>query len=208
MARPRIVEDHIPYGLERKRQMARYSRRHYGARRWRLRHPRAIVLHFTGGSRYSSAWNHFASNAPARGELPGVCAHYMITKTGRINEVVSPRIRCRHAIGLNHLSIGIEMVQETGRGSHWACRQILERRRQIRAALRLTRYLKRRFGIRTRHIIGHAMVNNSPFFKDRQGWRNDHVDWRWRDVRTFRRRLRRMLSRHPSGTMRGPSWTL
>ncbi len=194
-ARPRIVEDHIPYGLERKRQMARYSRRHYGARRWRLRHPRAIVLHFTGGSRYSSAWNHFASNAPARGELPGVCAHYMITKTGRINEVVAPRIRCRHAIGLNHRAIGIEMVQETGRGSHWASRQILRRRKQVRAALRLVAWLRSRHSIKMRHVIGHAMANNSPFFKDLQGWRNDHTDWPWREVKIFRRRLARFENR-------------
>jgi N-acetylmuramoyl-L-alanine amidase-like protein len=187
--RPKIVENHIPFGHKRKRQMARYSRRHYGRARWRLRSPQVIVLHFTAGSRYSSAWNHFASNAPARGELPGVCAHFLIGKRGKTGELVPTTIRCRHAIGLNHKSVGVEMVQETGSGSHWAAQQILHRRRQIRAALRLVGYLKKRFDIRMRNIIGHAMANSSPYFKDLQGWKNDHTDWLKRDVLRFRRRL-------------------
>jgi N-acetyl-anhydromuramyl-L-alanine amidase AmpD len=137
----------------------------------------------------------FASNAPSLGELPGVCSHFVIDKRGRIHRVVRPRIRCRHTIGLNHRSIGIEMVQEAGRGSHWADRQILRRDRQINAALRLVGWLKQRFGIKMRDIIGHAMANDSPYFKDLEGWRNDHTDWLRSDTKKFRHRLRRMLHR-------------
>jgi hypothetical protein len=36
------------------------------------------------------------------------------------------------------------------------------------------------------------MVNDSPYFKDLEGWRNDHTDWLWRDVKEFRRRLRKI----------------
>ena len=88
-----------------------------------------------------------------------------------------------------------EMVQETGSGSHWADRQILRRDRQINAALHLAGWLKQRFGIRMRDITGHAMANDSPYFKDLQGWRNDHTDWLRRDVRAFRHRLQRLLRR-------------
>lgn len=190
--RPKIAKHPIPYGKKRKRQMARYSRRHYGRARWRLTNPRVIVLHFTAGDSYTSAWNHFASNASNRGELPGVCAQYMIKKGGAIKQLVPPGIRCRHAIGLNHRALGIEMVQEAGRGSHWADRQILRRKPQIRSALKLVRYLRQRFDIRMRDVIGHAMVNDSRYFKDLEGWHSDHTDWLWRDVKVFRRRLRRM----------------
>jgi N-acetyl-anhydromuramyl-L-alanine amidase AmpD len=189
-SRPPIAEDHISYGGERRAQMAAYSRRHYGEEKWRLRDPDAIVLHFTGGPSYSSAWNTFESNAPNLGESPGVCAHYVIKQSGTIAEVVPPRIRCRHTIGLNHRSIGIEMVQETGSGAAWADAQILDRRRQVGAALRLVRWLQERYGIATGDVIGHSMANDSPYFKDLQGWRNDHSDWLERDVREFRRRLR------------------
>jgi hypothetical protein len=189
---PRIKRDPIPYPKARKRQMARYSKRHYGKRAWRLIDPPVLVLHLTAGESYRSAWNHFASNAPNRGELPGVCAHFIIGKRGNIYRLVRLGIRCRHAIGLNHRSIGIEMVQEIGSGSHWAATQVLRRRPQIRAALGLTRYLRERFGIRMRNLIGHAMANDSPYFKDLEGWRNDHTDWLARDVRKFRKRLRRL----------------
>ena len=190
-SRPPIDADRIDYGDGRRDQMAAYSRRHYGERKWRLRDPDAIVLHFTGSDSYASAWNTFQSNAPNRGELPGVCTHYVVKKNGTIAELVRPRIRCRHTIGLNHRSIGIEMVQEAGRGSHWADRQILQRRPQIRAALRLVRWLAAKHSIAYRDVIGHAMANDSRYFKDLQGWRNDHTDWLARDVREFRKRLRR-----------------
>jgi hypothetical protein len=39
------------------------------------------------------------------------------------------------------------------------------------------------------------MANDSPYFKDLEGWRNDHTDWRRQDVLEFRHRLRRLLGR-------------
>jgi N-acetyl-anhydromuramyl-L-alanine amidase AmpD len=190
-AKPEIRADHISYGGERKRQMARYSKRHYGEREWRLADPKAIVLHFTASDSYSSVWNTFDSNAPSLGEPPGVCAHYVIEQNGTIDELVPPRIRCRHTIGLNHVSIGIEMVQAAGPGSHWADQQILDRRPQIRAALRLVRWLQTRYDIPTNEVIGHSMANDDRYFEDLQGWVNDHTDWLKRDVKEFRQRLRR-----------------
>ena len=188
--KPPLEADPISYGAERKRQMAGYSERHYGSREWRLHDPDVIVLHFTASDSYASAWSTFDSNAPNLGEAPGVCAHYVVKQSGGIAELVPPSIRCRHTIGLNHRSIGIEMVQETGRGAHWADQQILQRRPQIRAAVRLVRWLQDRHGIATRDVIGHSMANDHRGFKDLQGWRNDHSDWLARDVREFRERLR------------------
>ena len=193
LRRPGIDHDPIPYGHQRKHEMAAYSKRHYGKRRWRLLNPRLIVLHFTAGPTYRSAWQTFASDAPNMGERPGVCSHFVVAKNGRIHRLVRPGIRCRHTIGLNHRAIGVEMVQEGGRSSHWADRQILHRNRQIHAALHLVGWLKQRFGIRMRDVIGHAMANHSPYFKDLEGWRNDHTDWLRRDVLDFRHRLRRLL---------------
>jgi hypothetical protein len=191
-SRPRINDDLIPFGHQRKRETALYSRRHYGARRWRLIHRRVIVLHFTGGNSYSSAWNTFAANAPNLGELPGVCAHFIVGRGGTIYKLVPVSIRCRHTIGLNYTAIGVEMVQPTGAGSHWADQQILHRPRQIGAALHLVKWLKKRFHIKRHNVIGHAMANASRFFKDHEGWRNTHTDWLRRDVKIFRHRLTRV----------------
>jgi N-acetyl-anhydromuramyl-L-alanine amidase AmpD len=190
-AKPSIDEDPISYGGHRKAQMAAYSRRHYGEREWRLVDPKVIVLHFAATDSYEAVWNTFESNAPSLGESPGVCAHYVVEKDGTIHELVPPRIRCRHTIGLNHLSLGIEMVQETGQGSHWADQQILNRRPQIRAVVRLVRWLQSRYEVPTKEVIGHAMANDDPYFKDLEGWTNDHTDWLKRDVKEFRKLLRR-----------------
>ncbi len=188
-AKPSITKDPISFGDKRKRQMARYSKRHYGKREWRLDDPRVIVLHYTASDSYSSVWNTFNANTPSLGESPGTCAHYVVEQDGTIDELVPPRIRCRHTIGLNHRSVGIEMVQAAGPGSHWADQQILNRRKQIRAALRLVRWLQDRYEIPTNEVIGHSMANNDRYFKDLQGWVNDHTDWLKRDVKEFRRRL-------------------
>jgi hypothetical protein len=171
IARPPIVRDYIPYGRVRRGQMAAYSQRHYGKRTWRLQ-PRVIVLHYTN-----------------LGELPGVAAHFVIGKRGTIYQLVPLYVRVRHAIGLNHRALAIEFVQEGGSGPGWADAQILARKPQMRAALRLVRYLQVRFAIKTRNVIGHAMANDSPYFRDLRGWRNDHTDWLAADVRRFRARL-------------------
>ena len=187
--KPPIHADHISYGHKRERQMAGYSKRHYGKREAKLRHPKVIVLHFTASDSYDAVWSTFDSNAANLGELPGVCSHYVIEQNGTIDELVPPRLRCRHTIGLNHVALGIEMVQATGRGAHWADQQILDRKRQVRSALRLVRWLQGRYSIPKGEVIGHAMANDDPHFKDLEGWRNDHTDWIKRDVREFRKRL-------------------
>lgn len=193
--RPKVRFDPIPYKSKRKRQMAKYSKRHYGKREWRLENARAIVLHYTAGSSYSSAWNTFAANTPSLGESPGVCAQYVVDKDGTIYQLTRNYVRCRHTIGLNHLSFGIEMVQEpvSGGSPEGA---ILHRKRQIRSATRLVAWLRQRYDIKVRNVIGHAMANRSPLFKDRSGWRNDHSDWGKKHTRKFRKRVARVIRDH------------
>jgi hypothetical protein len=186
---PPIVRDPIPFGRARRAEMARYSLRHYGERTYRLSDHKVIVLHFTAGSTYRSAYWTFYADTPNKGELPGVSAHFVIDKDGTIYRLVPLYIRARHCIGLNHVSIGVEFVQETGVGARWADQRILHRTRQVRAGLRLVRYLMERYGISKRDVIGHAMANDSPNFLDLCGWRNTHTDWQAPDVREFRARL-------------------
>ncbi len=181
--------DHIPYGPERLAAMAAYSLRHYGESTWRLT-PRAIVLHYTCGPSFASAWYTFARNRPHNGELPGVCAHYIVDPHGTVHEVVPPEVRCRHATGMNHVAIGVEFVQRCMRGgARMAEREMLARTPQMEAGIQLVRALQRRFSIANDRIVGHAMVNRSPLFLDHLGLTNDHGDWRGGAVREFVRRL-------------------
>src|SRR5213593_1133825 len=73
---PPIVWKKIPFGSKRKRQMAAYSKRHYGKRSYVLDDPKVIVEHYTDGNSFESAWNYFAANVRHLGEMPGVCSHF------------------------------------------------------------------------------------------------------------------------------------
>lgn len=193
---PRTKFDPIPYGKDRKRQMANYSKRHYGERSWRLTRPDVIVLHYTATSTYSPVFNTFAANSPSLGERPGVCAQFVVEKDGTIHQLTRLYVRCRHTIGLNHRSIGIEMVQQSLASKHGSDRAIIDRKKQIRSATRLTAWLKQRYRIKMQDVIGHATANDSPKFKDLEGWKNDHVDWLGADVRKFRKLVTEVIHKH------------
>jgi hypothetical protein len=185
----RLVPKFIDFPQQRKDEMAAYSMRHYGASSWQLK-PTMIVLHFTETDTAEVARNTFASDSPNLGELPGTCAHFIVAQNGDVWQIVPTNIRCRHTIGLDDKAIGIEMVQSTqGNSSHWADQQILDRPAQIGAVLALLHFLQREYGISTNNIIGHAMANEAPQFRDLQGWRNDHTDWQAQDVLVVRQRL-------------------
>ncbi len=188
-AAPTVVPRILPFIELRREQTAEYSLRHYGDREWQL-NPKAIVLHYTCGPSFRSAWHTFANNRPRRGELPGLCAHYVVDQDGTVYGLVPPSLRCRHANGINHVSIGIEFVQSCMRaGASVVERAMLDRAPQMTAALELVRHLRHRFRIREEDIIGHAMVNRHRFYTDLLGRTNDHGDWREPAVLEFRQRL-------------------
>jgi len=189
VTKPRIVEDLIPFTAKRQAEMAAYSLRHYGQATVVL-HPRVIVLHFTDSATYESAHALFCQDIPNNGELPGTVSHFIIDKDGTIYQQLPTDIRGRHAIGLNWCAIGIEFVEEGGSSAIWADQQILHRPAQLDAGLRLVAWLQQQDHISDSNVIGHAMANDSPYFKDLEGWRNDHSDWQPADVAQFIAALR------------------
>jgi hypothetical protein len=185
--KPRIHKWLIPYPKRRRRQMAAYSKRHYGKREWRLLYPKVIVEHISVTRTTREVWNTFAPNRPdpEYGELPGVCSHLVVSKKGRIFKLVPVSIRCRHTVGLNHVSIGIEHVG-------FRDGDVLGNKRQLRRSLRLTQWLRCRFAIRIRNVIGHNESLSSPFYKeldpDFRG--RTHADWSHKHMKIYRRKLR------------------
>jgi N-acetylmuramoyl-L-alanine amidase len=187
--RPQIDRRLIPFPPKRKHEMAAYSQRHYGERTWRLRHPRVIVEHVAVAGSAAAVRNAFATDTPdpELHELPNVCSHFVVSRSGRIFQLVNLRTRCRHTVGLNWTAIGIE---HTG----FDDADVLDNRAEMRASLRLTRYLRCRFHIGLGDVIGHAESLSSPYHRERvPSLRNQtHGDWRHRSMRTYRRKLRRL----------------
>ena len=142
--------------------MRAYATRHYGLHRARLIAPKVIVEHLTANTSFSATFATFAPDTPdpELHELPGTCAHFVIDQRGTIHQLVPLKWMCRHTVGLNWTAIGIEHV-----GTSEA--QVMGNPRQLRASLRLTRWLQARYGIATKNVIGHNESLSSPFHRER-----------------------------------------
>ncbi len=202
VSKPVIAADPIAFGADRKRQMAAYSLRHYGRRTWHLTGPRVIVEHYTDGTTYSGAWETFASNARHLGELPGTCTHFIIDTDGTIYQLVRLRIRCRHVIGINQTSIGIEHVGTSES-------QILRNDAMMDSSLALTLWLMQKYDINVGNVIGHAESLDSPYHRERYPeWRcMTHSDWSRPDMKIYRGRIRDLARSVGVRAGAGPVWS-
>ena len=189
IAPPREVAKPIPYGPERRADMADYAQRHYGIHDFRLRDPKVIVEHYTATSSFAPVFEYFSRNEPdpELNELPGICSHYVIDRDGRIYRLVRTSIMCRHTVGLNWTAIGIEHVGQSDA-------QVMGNPRQLAASLRLTRALQGRYGIATRNVIGHNENRDSPFHRERVARlrTQTHGDFPRSVMDGYRRRLGRL----------------
>jgi N-acetylmuramoyl-L-alanine amidase len=188
--RPTIHPWPIPFGAARKREMAAYSLRHYGEDTFLLSDPKVIVEHYTETETAQQAYNTFAPDVPDSEfhELPNTCAHFLVESSGRIDQLVPLTLRCRHTVGLNWTAIGIENVGLSDQ-------QILDDPAQIAASLRLTRWLRCRYSISLKNVIGHNESLSSPFHRDRVPafQHQTHSDFNHADMQ----RYRALLARRP-----------
>ena len=186
---PAIHQWRIPFPQKRKNEMAAYAQRHYGITSYALREPKVIVEHVAVASSASATRNTFVPDRPdpELHELPNVCSHFVVDRDGSIFQLVSVRIMCRHTVGLNYTSIGIE---------HAGFRDsdVLGNRRELAASLRLTAWLRCRYGIRLSNVIGHNESLSSPYHRERVArLRNQtHGDWTHADMHVYRTKLRRL----------------
>ena len=187
--KPRVIWDPIPFGPERKAQMVAYVRRHYGSflkPTYKLVAPHVIVIHYTETPSFQATYNTFAPDSPdpELHELPGTCAHFVIDKGGGIHQLVPLGIMCRHTVGLNWTAIGIEHVG-------YSDPEVLDDTAQLAASLRLTRWLRCRYGIAIRNVIGHNESLSSPYHReDVPSLRTQtHSDFNHADMQIYRRRL-------------------
>jgi beta-N-acetylhexosaminidase len=187
-ARPRIVQRPIPFGAKRRDEMRAYARRHYGLDSFRLQGPKVIVEHYTAGDTFRSAYDTFARDVPdvELHELPAVCAHFVVDRDGTIYQLVALNNMCRHAVGLNDTAIGIEQV---GRSA----REIVDRPAQIGAVVRLTAWLRCRYAIALRNVIGHNESLSSPYHHENVAGlrRQTHADWTRAEMAPVRARIGR-----------------
>jgi N-acetyl-anhydromuramyl-L-alanine amidase AmpD len=184
---PPIVRHFIPFPARRKREMRAYALRHYGIDDYRLRRPKVIVEHIAVAGSTDAVFNIFAPDVadPELHELPGTCSHFVVGADGTIVQMVPLSLMCRHTVGLNSTAIGIEHV-----GFRDA--DVLGDARELDASLALTRWLRCRYGIAVRNVIGHNESLTSPYHRERvvRLRHQTHGDWVAASMRRYRARLR------------------
>ncbi len=160
---PWIVDQLLPNNEERVALMAAYLRAHRTASPLpaddaavvRLV-PRAIVLHWTAGPTAQSCVHTFAPARLAgrpelsRGGAVNVGAHFLVDRDGSVRRLLPETQATRHAIGLNHVAIGVENV---GDGERWPLTPA-----QVDANVRLIADLRARYPEIT-HLLGHHEVH-------------------------------------------------
>jgi hypothetical protein len=185
--KPRIHHRFIPLPPQRRQETVAYALRHYGLRTATIADPRAIVEHYTVNDSVDATFDTFAPDLPdvELHELPGVCAQFAIARSGAIYQLTPVTFLCRHTVGLNWAAIGIEHV---GYGEQ----EILDRPAQLNASLTLTRWLRCRYRIPVRDVIGHAESLSSSFHReDVAALRTQtHDDWQPWAMRRYRALLR------------------
>ncbi len=187
--RPKILWDPIPFGAERKAQMVAYARRHYGSfmkPTYRLIDPHVIVIHYTETPTFQATYNTFAPDTPdpELHELPNTCSHFVIDKAGVIHQLVPLNVMCRHTVGLNWTAIGIEHVG-------YSDQEVLGDAPQMAASLKLVRWLRCRYHVQVRNVIGHNESLSSPYHReDVPALRTQtHSDFVHADMQIYRKRL-------------------
>lgn len=193
---PAIHQWPIPYGAARRREMAAYSLRHYGEDIYALSDPKVIVEHFTDTATAQEAYDTFAPDLPDSEfhELPNTCAHFLVERSGKIDQLVPLTLRCRHTVGLNWTAIGIENIG-------FSDLEIIKNRKQFDASLALTRWLRCTYGIALKNVIGHNESLSSPYHRERVPAfaHQTHSDWNSADMHVYRTRLSRLSC--PAGSL-------
>ena len=185
--RPPLRQRRIPLTTQRRRETVAYAQRHYGLRRSTIAAPHVIVEHLTENDSVDATFNTFAPDVPdvELHELPGLCSQFVIAPDGTIYQLTPVTFMCRHTVGLNWAAIGIEHVG-------YREDDVFGRHAQLDASLRLTRWLRCRYRIRVRDVIGHAESLGSPFHRERVAAlrTQTHADWQPSAMRRYRALLR------------------
>jgi N-acetylmuramoyl-L-alanine amidase len=148
-----IIDKPIAYGEDRVELTIEYRRIHQDPAADTVEiDPKMIVLHYTAGNSATGTWNYFnkvrMSGDRAKLRKAGavnVSAHFIVDRDGTIYRLVPETWMARHAIGLNHIAIGVENV---GDGDKWPLTD-----EQVEANAALVRHLVAEHGIT--HLIGH-----------------------------------------------------
>ena len=152
----RIHDQPISFSDWRQAATREYVAEHYGRQVDEITiEPRIVVLHWTAIAEFDETVETFDSESlpAARSDLGGteqvnVSSQFLVDRNGAVYRLMPETWMARHTIGLNFSAIGVENVGGAGGVDDLT-------RRQIRANIRLLRYLKDKYPS-IDYLIGHS----------------------------------------------------
>lgn len=144
-----IINKLLPINENRIKLTQEYSMKHYGFSQAEII-PQAVVIHWTSGSTWESAYKTFYDDVRADGEV-NVSSQFIVDRDGAIYRLTPENFMCRHTIGYNWCAIGIENV-----GGVDNVEDLTEA--QLAANIYLINYLREKFPT-IKYIFGHYQQN-------------------------------------------------
>ena len=144
-AEPNIVEMPLPFSDYRDELTRQYTMNHYGFSTSTI-DPRAVVVHWTAGSTWESAYNIFYDDLLWDGEV-NVSSQFIVDRDGTIYRLMPETKLARHAIGYNWCAIGIENVGGVNGVEDLTAEQ-------LQANIELIRYLHEKYPT-IEYVFGH-----------------------------------------------------
>jgi hypothetical protein len=175
-----------PFGADRRRQMRAYTHRHYGLGTVRLREPRVIVQHFTASSSFGPAFNTFRRQPPRRRAARAPRRLHALHRGSRRHH---PPARAPALDVPPHDRPQPPLVRIEHVGTSDA--DVLSRRRQLEASLRLTACCRTATTFRRRTSSATRRASPSPYHSERVAAlrRRTHGDFGPATMRAYRARL-------------------
>lgn len=131
---------------EKREQLTReYAQTHYGYPATHMV-PQAVVVHWTAGHTWESAYRTFYHEAGEDGTL-NVASQFLVDRDGTVYRLTDETALTRHIIGYNWCAIGIENV-----GGVDGREDLTEE--QLNANVHLIRYLRQKYPT-IRYVFGH-----------------------------------------------------
>ena len=135
----------LPQSEKREILTREYAEKHYGISEIKII-PQAVVVHWTAGPTWQSAYKHFYPDTREDGTV-NVSSQFLVDRDGTIFRLTEETNLARHAIGYNWCAIGIENV-----GGVNGVEDLTEN--QLQANINLIRYLKEKYP-KIKYIFGH-----------------------------------------------------
>ena len=146
-AAPNIIDKPVLWNDYREQLTLEYAQTHYGKSVTTIE-PRAVVVHWTAGDTWESAYYTFYDETRSDGSgTVNVSSQFIVDRDGTIYRTMPETKLARHAIGYNWCAIGIENVGGVGNVEDLTAEQ-------LQANIELIRYLREKYPA-IEYVFGH-----------------------------------------------------